>query len=153
VGVTVRIDGRSLLDQPVPVRVNSYSASVATTDVVLGGGSAGVTVTASLSAGGFLALHEGSTDTVAFDVQVPDSGTPTPTDTPPGPTPTATPTETGTPPTDGTTPDNGTPGTPLSDGDSTATESLGDPDIGGTILPVIGLLIAGALLVAFVRVR
>lgn len=212
VTVDVRIDGRSLLDTPVPARVNSYRASVATTDVVRGGGSAGVTVTASLSAGGFLALHErspdgrvlghsqylepgdnrvsiyldeptetdgavvvahrdanhnewfdgadtdtpyaghGATDTVALALQT-GPASPTPTDAPPGPTPTVTPTDSGTPPTTGTTPDDGTPATPRSSGDPTATGSSGDPDIGGAILPVVGLLIAGVLLVALVRGR
>lgn len=213
VTVDVRIDGRSLLDTPVSARVNSYRASVATADVVRGGGSAGVTVTASLSAGGFLTLHErspdgrivghsqylepgdnrvtvylneptgpdsvvvvahrdvnhnewfdgadtdtpyagqGATDTAAFDLQVPSPVTPTPTDTPPGPTPTVTPTESGTTPATGTTPDDETPGVSGSDGDPTATGSSGDPDIGGAVLPVIGLLIAGVLLVAVVRAR
>lgn len=194
VTVDVRIGNRSLLDQPVPARVNDYRASIDARDVVLAGGSAGVTVDGSLSAGGFLVLREGSPDgrllghspylepgdsgttvfldrpTVAADVVVVayrdanhnewfdgvDTDRPYPGD---GTTDTAridvdlTATATPGPTETGTTPGAGTPGTPRSGEEPTTTQSSGSTGIGGTILPALGVLIAGVLFVALASVR
>lgn len=62
VTVDVRFDGRSLLDAPVPVAVADRRASVAVDGVREDGQFTSVTGNATLSAGGFLVLHEGSAD-------------------------------------------------------------------------------------------
>jgi hypothetical protein len=62
VTVDVRARNRSILDRSVSGRVNGDSASVAARDVVEDGGSAGVTVNGSLSAGGFFVLHAETAD-------------------------------------------------------------------------------------------
>lgn len=58
VTVDVRLDDRSLLDDPVPAVVANRRATVRVHELVEEEGFVGVTVTADLSAGGFLAVHE-----------------------------------------------------------------------------------------------
>jgi PGF-CTERM protein len=62
VTVDVRFDGGSLLDEPIPVEVADRRASVAISGEGEDGQFTGVTVNTSLSAGGFLVLHEESMD-------------------------------------------------------------------------------------------
>lgn len=62
VTVDVQLDGTSLLDVPVPVAVADRRASVAVDGIREGGEFTGVTANATLSAGGFLVLHEESAD-------------------------------------------------------------------------------------------
>jgi hypothetical protein len=56
----VRYDGRSLLDEPVPVVLNDPRAAVKIDEVGEAGNITTLSVDASLSAGGFLVLHEES---------------------------------------------------------------------------------------------
>jgi len=62
VTVDARLDGGSLLDEPIPVEVADRRASVAISGEGEDGQFTGVTVNTSLSAGGFLVLHEESMD-------------------------------------------------------------------------------------------
>lgn len=62
VTVDVRFEGRSLLDEPVPVSITERRASVEAVEVDTSEGFAAVTANASLSTGGFVVLHEGSAD-------------------------------------------------------------------------------------------
>jgi hypothetical protein len=57
VTVDVRIDNRSLLEEPAPAVIANRRATVRVHDLVETGGFVGVNVTADLSAGGFLAVH------------------------------------------------------------------------------------------------
>lgn len=60
VNVDVRLDGRSLLDAPVPVTVAAPRASVGVDEIGSDARHTAATVTASLSTGGFIVLHEES---------------------------------------------------------------------------------------------
>ncbi|WP_158059291.1 DUF7282 domain-containing protein [Halorussus halophilus] len=62
VTLRVRLDKRSLLDESVPVEVAGQRASLTVNRVQRDGELKRVSVTASLSAGGFLVLHNGSAD-------------------------------------------------------------------------------------------
>lgn len=62
VSVDVQVADRSMLETPVPARINEYISVVDAQDILEGGGSAGVNVNGSLSAGGFFVLHANSAD-------------------------------------------------------------------------------------------